>query len=63
MCKILHIKKKNGYFASSLPSDGIVERLNLTLEGMIAKVVDEDQKSWDECIPLTMIAHRSAIHE
>ncbi|PIK60525.1 Retrovirus-related Pol polyprotein from transposon [Apostichopus japonicus] len=44
-------------------SDGMVERFNRTLEEMLAKVVDSDQKNWDKCIPLVMMAYRSSIHE
>ena len=30
-------------------SDGMVERLNRTLEDMLSKVVDENYKNWDDC--------------
>ena len=44
-------------------SDGMVERFNRTLEAMLAKLVDRNQRNWDKCLPLAMLAYRSAVHE
>ena len=44
-------------------SDGMVERFNRTLEAMLSKFVDENQKDWDLYLPLLMMAYRSSVHE
>ena len=44
-------------------SDGMVERFNRTLEAMLSKFVDGDQKNWDLYLPLLMMAYRSSVHE
>jgi hypothetical protein len=42
-------------------SDGLVERLNRTLEAMLAMYVSRDQRDWDQYLPYLMMAYRSAI--
>lgn len=44
-------------------SDGMVERFNRTLEEYLKKVVDKNQKDWDEQIPMFLMAYRSARHD
>lgn len=44
-------------------SDGLVERFNRTLEDMISKYVQPNQKNWDEVLPLVMLAYRSSVHQ
>jgi len=44
-------------------SDGMVERFNRTLEEHLKKVVDKNQKDWDEHIALFLMAYRSSIHD
>ena len=44
-------------------SDGMVERFNRTLEAMLSKFVDGDQRNWDLYLPLLMMAYRSSVHE
>ena len=62
MCKILGIHKTR-----TTPyrpqSDGMIERANCTIENMLSLFVDENQKNWDQMIPLLMLAYRSSIHE
>ena len=62
MCKILGMKKTR-----TTPlhpqSDGMVERYNRTLEHQLAIFVNENQRDWDEHIPLLLMAYRTAIHE
>ena len=62
MCKILGIHKTR-----TTPyrpqSDGMIERANRTIENMLSLFVDENQKNWDELIPLLRLAYRSSIHE
>ena len=44
-------------------SDGQVERMNRTLIDMLSKYVGQNQRSWDEHIPLALLAYRSSVHE
>ena len=43
-------------------SDGMVERFNRTLTGMLTSFVSSNQKDWDEHIPFIIMAYRSAVH-
>ncbi|CAB0007774.1 unnamed protein product, partial [Nesidiocoris tenuis] len=43
-------------------SGGLVERLNRTLTKHLAQFVEEDQRTWDQKIPLFLLAYRSAAH-
>ena len=62
LCKLLKIDKTRS--TSFHPqSSGLVERFNRSLEDMLSKVVSTDQKDSDECLPLTMLAYRSSVHE
>jgi uncharacterized C2H2 Zn-finger protein len=62
MCKLLGIKKTR-----TTPlhpqSDGMVERYNRTLEHQLAIFVNENQRDWDEHIPLLLMAYRTSTHE
>jgi hypothetical protein len=62
MCKLLGIKKTR-----TTPlhpqSDGMVERFNRTIKHQLAIFVNENQKDWDEHIPLLLMAYRTATHE
>ena len=44
-------------------SDGMIERFNWTIEGMLSKFVVENQRDWDSHLPILMMAYRSAVHE
>lgn len=44
-------------------SDGMVERMNRTLESQLSKFIDEHQQDWDHYVPFLMLALRSATHE
>ncbi len=41
----------------------MVERYNRTLEHQLAIFVNENQKDWDQHIPLLLMSYRTAIHE
>jgi hypothetical protein len=41
----------------------MVERFNRTIEHQLAIFVNENQKDWDEHIPLLLMAYRTATHE
>jgi transposase InsO family protein len=43
-------------------SDGMVERLNATIEQMLRCYVAKNQRDWDEKLPLVMSAYRSSVH-
>ena len=43
--------------------DGMVERHNRTIEGMMAIWTNEHQTDWDIHLPLLAMAYRSAPHE
>ena len=40
----------------------MVELLNRTLEAMLSNFVQENQRNWDQLLPLMAMAYRSAIH-
>ena len=44
-------------------SDGMVERFNRTLEAMLSMFVSENQRDWDEFLPMLMMAYRSTPHD
>ncbi|VDI04194.1 Hypothetical predicted protein [Mytilus galloprovincialis] len=44
-------------------SDGLVERLNRSLEEILSKYVSSNQKDWDEQLPWAFMAYRSSVHE
>ena len=44
-------------------SDGMVERFNRTLEATLSKFVSQNQKDWDQQLPLLMMAYRYSVHE
>lgn len=62
LCDILRINKTRTtpYHPQS---DGMVERMNRTLENMLSMYVDSNQKNWDENLQLVCMAYRSAEHE
>ena len=44
-------------------SDGMVERLNRTLEAQLSIFVDDHQTDWDVYLPMLMMAYRTAVQE
>ena len=44
-------------------SDGMVERLNRTLEAQLSIFVDDHQTDWDTYLPMLMMAYRTAVQE
>ena len=43
-------------------ADGVVERMNRTLEAMLKATVQENQSDWDTQIPFVLSAYRSTVH-
>ena len=44
-------------------TDGLVERFNQTLKGMLRKNAREDGKDWDALIPFVLFAYREVPQE
>jgi len=44
-------------------TNGVVERFHRTLNSMLAKVVSESQRDWDERVPFVLAAYRSSPHD
>ena len=61
MCKILGIDKTRTT-AMRPQSDGMVERANRTIIGMLSSFVNDNQKDWDTFIPFLLMAYRSSKH-
>lgn len=62
ICRILGIKKLNtsGYHPQT---DGLVEKFNSTLLGMISKCSDNTSLEWDQRLPTLLFAYRSMVQE
>ena len=61
VCKALGINKTRTT-AYHPQSNGIVERFNRTLHGMIKAYVSSNRRDWDEYLPYVTAAYRSTIH-
>ena len=61
LCKALGVAKvrTSPYEAST---NGITERLHLTMNSMIAKVIKEDQRDWHTKLPMVMAAYNATCH-
>ena len=44
-------------------TNGLIERFHRTLNSMIAKVVQDNQRDWDTHLPSVLAAYRATIHE
>ena len=62
MCNLLGMEKTRTT-ALHPQSDGLIERFNQTVENMLATLVSKDQTNWDEILPMTLMAYRSAEQE
>ena len=62
LCSLLGIRKINtsGYHPQT---DGLVEKFNSTLQGMISKASDKNPTEWDKQLPLLLFAYRSVVQE
>ena len=62
MCTLLEMKKTRTtpYHPQS---DGMVERLNRTLEAQLSIFVNDHQTDWDTYLPMLMKAYRTAIQQ
>ena len=55
--------KKTRTTALHPQSDGQVERQHQTIVNYLAKYISENQKDWDEWVPMFLLAYRSSKHE
>ncbi|XP_053378575.1 uncharacterized protein LOC128548173 [Mercenaria mercenaria] len=62
MCEILG-SEKTRTTALRPQSDGLVERGHRKIKSMLSKFVSENQKDWDTFLPITSMAHNSAVQE
>jgi len=62
VCRLLGIDKTRTT-AYHPQSDGLVERLNRTILGMLSTVLEEDFRDWDLRLPLIMLAYRTSVQE
>ena len=62
LCRLLgiHRTRTSAYHPEG---NGQVERMNRTVENMLAKVIAEDQQNWDLYLPKVLLAYRTSIHE
>ena len=62
VCKLLEIdqERTTPYHPQS---DGLVERMNRSLEAMLSMFVSPSQRDWDHYLPFLMMAYRSAMQE
>jgi hypothetical protein len=44
-------------------TNACIERMHRSINGMLAKCVDQNQRNWASLLPIVMAAYRSAIHE
>ena len=62
ICKLLEIDKT--LTSSYRPqSDGLVERMNRTIEDILSKYVQYDQRDWDKNLPFALMAYRACTQE
>jgi len=61
LCRVLEIEKiRTTVYKPS--TNGCAERLHKTMNSMLGKVVELNQKDWDERLPAVMAAYRAAVH-
>jgi hypothetical protein len=62
LCKLMDITKlrTTSYKAST---NAQIERFHRTLNMLLGRIIDEDQRNWDECLPYVLSAYRSSVQE
>jgi transposase InsO family protein len=62
LCQLLRVAKiRTSPYKPS--TNGMLERFHRTLNSMIAKIVDENQRNWCELVPAVMAAYRATPHD
>ena len=49
--------------ASHPQSNAVIERMNRTLQNMLAKCINAEQNNWSQKLPYVMMAYRPSVHE
>ena len=62
ICRLLDIDKQRTT-AYKPSTNAAIERFHRTLNSMIGRMVDENQRDWDVLLPYVMAAYRSSTHE
>ena len=62
LCRILEIEKLRTT-AYKPSTNGIIERFHRTLNGFLGKVINENQRDWDQWIPAVLAAYHASRHE
>lgn len=62
LCKQFRINKTRTT-AFRPQSDGLVERFNRSLEDILSKYINKNQRDWDEQLPWALMAYRSSEHD
>jgi transposase InsO family protein len=62
LCKAMGIDKLRTT-AYKPSTNGVVERFHRTLNSMVGKVVSENQRDWDDFLPMVMAAYRATKHD
>jgi transposase InsO family protein len=62
LCRLLRIEKirTTPYHPST---NGMLERFHRTLNAMIGKVVNDDQRDWPDHLPAALAAYRATVHD
>ena len=62
MCKMLEISKTRTTPLHAR-SDGMIERMNRTMQNMLSKYIQENQKDWDLYLDFIVMAYNTCEHE
>ena len=62
LCSLLDVDKQHTTVYKP-STDAAVERFNRTLNSMIGRMIDENQRDCDCLLPYVMAAYRSSVHE
>ena len=62
ICKLLGVDKMRTT-AYKPSTNAAVERFHRTMNSMLGRMVDENQRNWDTLLPYIMAAYRSSRHE
>ena len=61
LCKRLDIVKLRSS-AFHPATNGLIERMNRTMEDMLSKYITQTQKDWDQWSPVLLLEYRSSVH-
>ena len=62
ICQLLN-NRKTRTTALHPQSDGMVERMNRTINKYLSKVVSDHQRDWNKYLHLFLLAYRASVHE